>query len=503
MSRIGRNTAMAVFVAASCAFSGCTVGPRYRPPDQPRPAANDYKESTVNFQNAEGWKVANPQDEMLRGNWWEVFNDEDLNALEAQLNINNQTIKQYFEAFMEARALVAEAHSQYWPTVTTNPSYNQSRSSSNLLHSSSANVGLASTLYSLPGEVSWIPDLFGRVRNTVREYQSGAQVSAADLELERLTEQASLASYYYEIRGQDALQKILNDTVKADQEALKLTELLYRTGVDGYISVVEARATLEAAQAAAIDVGVARAQYEHAIAVLLGKVASDFRIPVRPMLTSPPAIPVGVPAQLLERRPDIAKAERTLAQDNAIIGVGYAAYFPTVTLSAQAGFQASTVNNWFTWPSRFFAVGPAAAETVYNGGLYRAQLHQYIATYNADLATYRNTVLTAFQQVEDYLAAVRLGSQQVIHQQEAVKSAEEFLRLEMVRYRTGVDPYIDVVTAQTTLLGDQQTAATAQISEMTAAVSLIEALGGGWDRPQLPSPKEVSKTPAKDYKLQH
>lgn len=503
MIRFAINTAIAVFVAGSCAFIGCSVGPKYRAPDQPRPTAQNYKESTVNFQNTEGWKVANPQDELLRGHWWEIFNDEDLNALEAQLDINNQTIKQYFEAYMEARALVAQAHSQYWPTVTTNPSYSQSRSSASLFHSSQANVGLTSTLYSLPAEVSWIPDLFGRIRNTVREYQSGAQVSAADLELERLTEQASLASYYYEIRGQDALQKILNDTVKADQEALKLTELLYKTGVDDYISVVEARATLEATQAAAIELGVARAQYEHAIAMLLGKVASDFSIPVKPMLTSPPPIPVGVPAELLERRPDIAKAERTLAEDNAIIGVGYAAYFPTVTLSAQGGFESSTVNNWFTWPSRFFAVGPSAAETVYNGGLYRAQIHQYTATYNADLATYRNTVLTAFQQVEDYLAAVRLGSQQVIHQQEAVKSAQEFLKLEMVRYRTGVDPYIDVVTAQTTLLGDQQTAATAQISEMTSAVSLIEALGGGWQLSQLPTAKQVSKTPVKDYKLQH
>jgi NodT family efflux transporter outer membrane factor (OMF) lipoprotein len=479
------------------------VGPKYRPPDRPTPTAKNYKESTVNFQDTEGWKVASPQGEMLPGNWWEIFNDAGLNALEEQLNINNQTIKQYFEAYMEARALVAEAHSQYWPTVTTTASYNQAKSSSTLFHSSQANVGLTSTLYSLAGDASWIPDLFGRIRNTVREYQSGAQVSAADLELERLTEQASLASYYYEIRGQDALQKILNDTVKADQEALKLTEVLYKTGVDGYISVVEARATLEAARAAAIEVGVARAQYEHAIAVLLGKVPTDFHIPARPSLTSPPPIPVGVPAELLERRPDIAGAERTLAEDNAIIGVGYAAFFPTVTLSADGGLQSSSVQNWFSWPSRFWSVGPAAAETVYNGGLYRAQIHQYTATYNKDLATYRNTVLTAFQQVEDYLAEVRIESQQVIHQQEAVEAAQEFLKLEMVRYRTGVDPYIDVVTAQTTLLTNQQAAATAQISAMAAAVNLIEALGGGWDRSQLPSPKQVSKTPAQDYKLQH
>jgi outer membrane protein TolC len=338
---------------------------------------------------------------------------------------------------------------------------------------------------SFPIDVSWVPDFWGKIRNQVREYQYGAQVSAADLEVERLTEQASLAQYYFEIRGQDALQKILNDAVVADQEALDLTQGLYDTGIDDYISVVQARTTLQSVQAAAINLGVARAQYEHAIAVLLGKLATDISLPVKPILTAPPPIPAGVPAQLLERRPDVAAAERT-------------------PLSAGGGFESSSFQSWFSWPSRFWSIGPLISQTIFNGGLYRAELHQYIATYNADLAAYRQSVLTAFQQVEDYLAAVRIYSQEIQREQDAVKSAEEYLNLEMVRYDTGVDPYLYVITAQTTVLSDQETLATLQIEQMVAAVDLIEALGGGWDRSQLPTASQVSKKPsAADYKLQH
>jgi NodT family efflux transporter outer membrane factor (OMF) lipoprotein len=328
-------------------------------------------------------------------------------------------------------------------------------------------------------------------------------VSAADLENERLSEQSSLAQYYFEIRGQDALQSILDDTVTADKNALNLTQALYDTGVDDYISVVQARSELESVEATAINIGVARAQYEHAIAVLVGKPATDFKIPVKPLLRPAPAIPVGVPSQLLERRPDVAAAERTLAEDNAIIGIGYAAFYPSVTISAEGGFESSLLKNAFDWPSRFWSIGPSISQTIFNGGLYKAELHQYTATYNADLAAYRQTVLTAFQQVEDNLAAVRLYSQQIERQQQAVKSAQESLDLEMARYQAGVDPYINVVTTQTTLLADQQTLATQQVEEMTASVQLIAALGGGWDVTQLPSPKQVSQKPAKaDYKTQ-
>ncbi|MFY9740517.1 MAG: efflux transporter outer membrane subunit [Candidatus Sulfotelmatobacter sp.] len=490
-------------------MTGCLLGPKYHAPKPPATTAPNYKESTVNFQNAPGWEVANPQEAMLRGKWWEVFKDPELNALEDQLNINNQNIKEYFENLMTARAEIREARAQYWPTVTTSPSFQRSRASGTLNNTYNTTApttgangqatasGQQSTIWSFPIDISWVPDLWGKIRNEVREAQYASQVSAADLANEQLTEQSSLAEYYFEIRGQDALQKILDATVQADQKALEVTQAAYDTGVDDYISVVEAQSTLESAQSQAINIKVARAQYEHAIAVLVGKVATDFSVPVRPELTAPPPIPVGVPSELLQRRPDVAAAERTLAEANATIGIGYGAFFPQLTLSASGGLESSAFTKWFTWPSRFWSIGPSISQTIFNGGLYRAELNQYIATYNADVAAYRQTALTAFQQVEDYLAAVRLYSQQIERQQEAVKHAQEFLKLEMARYETGVDPYVDVVTAQTTLLSDQQTLATIQVEEMTSAVSLIEALGGGWDQSQLPTPSQLTQPPPK------
>jgi len=470
----------------------------------PAITAPNYKESTVNFQDMDGWKVAKPQDAMIRCKWWEIFNEPELNALEEQVEVNNQNIKQSYENFMAARTQVAQARAQYWPTVTTSPSWQRSRTSQNLANSSNQeSSGRTSSEWSFPLSVAWEPDFWGKIRNQVREAQYGAQVSAADLESERLSVQSSLAQYYFEIRGQDALESILNDTVKADEKSLELAQTRYDSGVDDRISVVEAKTALESAKSAAINVGVARAQYEHAIATLIGKPATDFSIPVKPLLRQAPAIPVGVPSQLVERRPDVASAERTLAEANATIGIGYGAFFPSVSLAADGGFNSSTLKHAFDWPSRFWSVGPSVSQTIFNGGLYQAELHQYTATYNADLATYRQTVLTAFQQVENYLAAVRLYSQQIARQQEAVANAQESLDLETGRYESGVDPYLDVVTAQTTLLSGQQTLATLQVQEMTASVQLIAALGGGWDVSQLPSPKDVSQKPAKrDYSLQ-
>jgi NodT family efflux transporter outer membrane factor (OMF) lipoprotein len=503
-----RNHLSLAFVSSAVlllsAVTGCTVGPKYHAPAPPQIAAPNYKESTVNFQDADGWKVASPSDAMLRGNWWEVFHEPELNTLEEQLNINNQNIKQYFQQYMEARALIAEARSQYWPTITANPGWSRSRSSSNLGSSSTANPGHTSSLWSAPLDVSWEPDLWGKIRNEVREAEYGAQVSAGDLENEKLTEQASLAEYYFEIRGQDMLQQILNQTVAADQKALDSNQGAYDAGTGDQISVVEARATLQSAQSAAINVGISRAQYEHAIAVLIGKVPTDFSIPVKPMVYAPPAIPTGVPSQLLERRPDVAAAERTLAEANATIGIGYGAFFPQVTISAGAGFEASTLKHLFDWASRTWSIGPSASQVIFDGGLYRAELHQYEATYNADLATYRQTSLTAFQQVEDALAETRHYSQQILRQEEATKSSQQYLEMETQRYNTGVDPYIDVVTAQTTVLGNQQTLNSLQVEEMTSAVTLVQALGGGWDVSQLPSPKQVgAKVANADYSIQH
>jgi NodT family efflux transporter outer membrane factor (OMF) lipoprotein len=484
-------------------LSGCVVGPKYHPPAPQAPAAV-YKESPTQSQEAGLWAPAQPADAKLRGKWWEIFNDPELNALEEQLDINNQNIKQYFENFMEARAIVREARSQYFPTLSVAPSFTRSRTSQNLntvpVNTSGTGTAakqLQSTVYSLPLEASWEPDLWGKVRNTVRQAQYAAQVSAADLENERLTEQASLAEFFFEIRGQDQLQKIFDDTVAADQKSYDLTRALYEAGIDDQISVVEAETTLQSAKAGATNVGIARAQFEHAIAVLIGKAASGFSIPVKPMTVAPPPIPVGVPSELLERRPDVAAAERTMAEANAAIGIAYAAYYPNLTLSAEGGFESSAFHNWLAWPSRFWSVGASIPETIFDAGLRRATVQQYVATYNADLASYRQTVLTAFQQVEDGLAEVRILSKEIEQEQQAVDSARTFLKLEQARYDTGVDPYLDVLIAQTTVLADQQTLNGLQVQQMTYAVALVEALGGGWDRSQLPSPKQVTEKPDK------
>ena len=477
-------------------LTGCMVGPKYHVPSTSATATAPpitYKESTTQFQDTEGWKVAQPQDAMLHGKWWEIYNDPELNALEEKLNIDNQNIKQFFENFMEARTLVAQARSQLYPTVGTSPSYQAAQSSANLTNSSNANTGKASSVGSLPFDVSWAPDLWGRVRNTIHEQQYNAQLSAADLENERLTEQASLATFFFEIRGQDALQRLLNDTVEADKKALDLTRAGYETGIDDRISMVEAEATLQAVQSQAINLGVARAQFEHAIAVLVGANPSQFSIPVKPLLTDPPPVPVGMPSALLERRPDIAAAERNMAAANAQIGIAYAAYYPSLSLSASYGYESSNFSHFFNFPSRFWSVGPSLSETIYDGGLRRAEVNQFITTYNADVASYRQTVLTAFQQVEDSLSSVRILSQQILKQQQAERSFEEALKLETARYETGVDPYLLVVTAQTTLLTNQQTLANLHVQEVMASVQLIEALGGGWDRTQLPTPAQVSK----------
>ena len=485
-------------------LGGCRVGPRYEAPAPPAVTAANYKESTVNFQNAPGWKVASPQAAMIRGNWWEVFNEPELNTLEDQLNVNNETIKADFENFMEARAMIAEARAQYWPTLTAAPSFNRALTSGNQSVSSTATTGKTYGLWQMPFDVSWTPDFWGKIRNEVHSAEYAAQVSAADLEVEKLTEQADLAEFFFEIRGQDMLQQILDQTVKADQQALDAAQGAYDAGTGDYIAVVEAKATLESAQSSAINVGLLRAQYEHAIATLLGKVATDFSIPVKPMIYAPPPIPTGVPSELTERRPDVAAAERTLAEANATIGIGYGAFFPQVTISADGGFESATLKHLFDLKSGIWSVGPSVSQVIFDGGLYRAELHQYIAIYNSDLATYRQTVLTAFQQVEDALSTTRIYSQQILAQQEAVDSAQQYLDMEMERYNTGVDPYVDVTIAQTTLLGDKTTLNSLQVDEMLSSVELVQALGGGWDRTQLPTPAQAgAKTTKADYTLQH
>jgi NodT family efflux transporter outer membrane factor (OMF) lipoprotein len=491
-----RLQAVMTSAVAALLLTGCQVGPKYqRPPAMAQAPPASYKESPTQFPNSDGWKVAQPQDAMLHGKWWEIYNDPELNALEDRLSIDNQNIKRFFENFMEARALVAQAHSQLYPTVGVGPSYQHSETSANTglgTSTTTTSGNRQNDAFSLPFDVSWAPDLWGKVRNQIREQQYNAQLSAADLENERLTEQASLAIVLFQIRGQDALQAILNQTVVDDQKSLDYTRAQYETGVGTEISVVEAENTLENARSSAMNLGIARAQFEHAIAVLIGTDPSAFSIPVKPLSATPPAVPIGVPSQLLERRPDIAASERTMAAANAQIGVAEAAFYPTLTLSAGGGLQSSALKNLFKWSSRFWSVGPSVSETIYDGGLRRATVRQFTAVYNGDVASYRQTVLTAFQQVEDNLSTVRILSQQMQQQQLAAQSAQHFVDLETARYQLGIDPYINVITAQATLLSDQQTLANLHTQEMTASVQLIEALGGGWDSTQLPTPAQVS-----------
>jgi NodT family efflux transporter outer membrane factor (OMF) lipoprotein len=507
MNRMKQNTrasqaALAGLLGGLALLGGCHVGPAFHAPAPPAIASANYKESTVNFHDADGWKVASPQDAMLRGKWWEAFNEPELNALEEQLLVDNQNIKASFQSFMEARAVVSEARAQYWPTVTFGPSWSRSRSSASLSNSSSSS-GQASSLWAAPIDVSWTPDFWGKIRNEVHEAQYAAQVSAADLENEKLTEQAALAEYFFEIRGEDQIQKILDQAVEVDKKTLDAAQGAYDSGTGDQLAVVQARQTLQSAEAAAINIGLARGQYEHAVAMLLGKPATDFSIPVKAAVYSAPAIPTGVPAQLIERRPDIAAQERTLAEANAAIGIGYGAFFPQVTLSASGGLESSKLSKLFSSPSRVWSIGPSISQTVFDGGLYRAELHQYVATYNADVANYRQTILTAFQQVEDDLLATRVYSQQINRQKEVVDSAKQSVELEKQRYDAGVDPLADVLSEQNTLLSSQETLVSLQVEEMLSSVQLIQALGGGWDRSQLPTPQQMSvKQPRNTYTLQ-
>jgi NodT family efflux transporter outer membrane factor (OMF) lipoprotein len=478
--------------------SGCTIGPKYKVPPTAAPPA--YKELTPeNFKETDGWKEARPQDATLHGKWWETFNDSELNSLEEQVNISNQNIAAAFASFLEARALVRQARSQYFPTVTTTPSITTNRtfSASSSSSSSSSSSGSSSPSaveypeYSLPFDASWTPDLFGRVRNTVMGNVASAQASAADVENTRLTAQAEVAVDYFELRTQDALKELLDSTVVAYQESLRLTQALYETGIDSDEAVAQAETQLETTQAEDTNLGIARAQYEHAIALLVGQPASTFSIPVEPLKANPPAIPFGVPSQLLERRPDIAANERLMAQANAQIGIAKTAYFPTVTLNGTAGFESTSITSWLTWPARFWAAGPSLAETLFDAGLRRATVQQYQAAFDQTVANYRQTVLTAFQQVEDNLAALRILSKEIQQQDAAVKSAQRNLTVSTDRYKLGIDPYLNVITAQTTLLSNQQTAVNLRMQQMTASVELVEALGGGWDITHLPSAKEL------------
>jgi NodT family efflux transporter outer membrane factor (OMF) lipoprotein len=489
--------------AVLTALSACTVGPPYQRPSADAPAA--YKELTAaQFKDTDGWKVAAPKDAALRGTWWELFADPQLNALEEKVDGANQTVAQAYASFMQARAMVREAQSQYWPTLTVGASATRSRSplgaAAGSAGTTGANVGgvtggssdaATGNFFSLPFDASWIPDLWGKVRNLVKGDIAAAQASAADLANARLTAQAELAVDYFQLRSQDALIDLTNATVKAYAESLEVTRAQYETGIGSDEALVQAQVQLQTTQAQATNLGIARAQYEHAIAVLVGQPASTFSVAAAQSTVRPPAVPFGVPSALLERRPDVAADERLMAQANAQIGVADAAYFPTLTLSASAGFESSNASDWLKWPARFWSVGPSVSETIFDGGLRSATVAQYRAAYDQSVATYRQTVLTAFQQVEDNLASLRILSQEIGQQDMAIASSQRYVTIATDRYKLGLDPYLDVITAQTSLFSNQQTGVTLRLQQLTASVQLIEAVGGGWEAAQLPTSGDI------------
>jgi NodT family efflux transporter outer membrane factor (OMF) lipoprotein len=461
--------------------SACSTGPKYQVPKTTSP--NRYKEGSE-------WSLAQPRDEKVHGEWWKMFGDTELDALEAQVNVSNQNIAASFAAYQEARAIVREARAQYFPTLSISPGVTTQRGA-NISSSGSAVSAGNFTQYSIPANATWAPDLWGRIRNTVQANIASAQVSQADLENERLLQQADLAIFYYEIRAQDSLQTLYNSTVSAYAETLKLNRALSKTGINSDEAVAQAETQLELAQAQATQLGIARAQYEHAIALLVGQPASNFTLPIAQLTTPPPQIPVSVPSKLLERRPDIAAAERGVAAANAQIGVAMAAYFPNLSLNGGAGLGATTLSALFSAPTFIWSLGASLSETIFDGGLRGATVDQYKAAYEQTVATYKQTVLTAFQQVEDGLAGLKFLSQQLKQQGTAVTSAQRYLRIATSRYRLGIDPYLDVITAQTTVLSAQQTEITVRMQELTTSVQLIEALGGGWDVSKLAQDKDI------------
>ncbi len=486
--------------------SACSVGPDYVRPSMISPDA--YKE-------LDGWKFAHPRDGLARGPWWEIFADPQLNALEARVSISNQNLAVSEAQYREARALVREARAAYFPTVTLGLGYTRSRqsttfvsgatggSSSGTSASSSTSTGTTSgssgssggarSDFQLGLDFSWELDVWGRIRREVESNRAAAQASAGDLEAARLSFQAELAQDYFQLRTLDAQKQLLDETVSAFEKFLRLTQDRFRSGVASQADVVQAETQLKTTQAQAIDVGVQRAQLEHAIAILMGQAPSTFTLPAAPLAVTPPAIPVGVPSELLERRPDIAAAERRVAAANAQIGVAVAAFYPTITLNASSGFESSSLAQWFTAASHFWSVGPGISQTVFDGGLRHAQTDAARAAYDATVATYRQTVLSSFQGVEDNLAALRILEEENGVQDDAVKAAQKSVDLTTDQYKAGTVSYLNVITVQTIALTDEVTAIQIRGRRMAAAVLLVQALGGGWTEAQLPSPADVTK----------
>ena len=466
-------------------FAGCTVGPKYIKPTVPMTAT--YKEEAPSsFKESDQWQPARPGDQISRGKWWEIFGDPELNKLEEQIADSNQSLKVAEARFREARAAIRFNRASQFPTISTAPSASYVKNSDFSPNYPSRIQQASKGDFVLPFDLSYELDLWGRVRRSVAAAREEAQATAADYETAKLSLEAELGLDYFELRSADAQKQLLDNTVKAYADNLQLTAGRFKGGVAPKADVAQAQTQLDTTRVQDTDVTVQRAQFEHAIAILIGEPPAQFSLTTAPLNYQPPSTPIGLPSELLQRRPDIAAAERRVAEANQQIGIARAAYFPTVTLGGTAGFAGSQGSNWFGWPSGFWAVGPVLAETLFDAGRRRATSESARANYDAAVATYRQTSLTAFQEVEDDVAALRILENETQQQQQAVASSKESLQLFTNRYTGGVDTYLQVITAQTIELANERNAIDILRRRLDASVLLIKALGGGWDVSNLP-----------------
>ena len=472
-------------IALGILAAACTVGPDYRKPAVPVPEA--YKEAAPGqAASPEFWKQARPKDEAARGKWWEIFGDPALNALEEQVTVSNQTIAQAEAQYRGARAAVRQARAGLFPAVAAAATASRSSGVTNRASAAPGGAPPAVTAYQLPIDLSWELDVFGRIRRTVEAGVADAQAGASDFEAVRLAMHAELAVDYFTLRGLDAQKRILDSTAEDDLEALRITTNRHDQGIASGVDVAQAQTQLETIRAQAIDFGVARAQAEHALAILTGRPPADFSLARETTRIEPPIIPAGIPSDLLERRPDVAGAERRAAAANARIGIARAAYFPVLTLSASGGYQAATLADFFSLPNRFWSLGAALAGTLFDAGRRRAVSDEAWAAYDAAVALYRQNVLTAFQEVEDNLAALRILAEEADQQARAVAAAARALELARNRYQAGITSYLEVIIAQNAALSNERSAADISTRLLTAGVNLVKALGGGWSVSDLP-----------------
>ena len=502
-----RSLSAAIFLGAMIAMivsSGCVVGPNYKKPAAPAPPAfkesppPDFKEAA-----AQGWKQAEPGDAYAKGRWWEIYKDPDLNALEDQVAISNQSVAELEATYRQAKAAVRVARAALFPTVSAGPAitFSGSGNGSSAVGSTGTIVsgGAATTpssvrqFYNLPVDVSWEPDLWGAIRRNLTAVVDTAQASAGDVENAKLLYQSELASDYFQLHGIDGEIDLLTRTEASYQDYLTLTHNRFAGGVASDLDIAQAETQLYGAQTSLIELGVQRAQFEHAIAILIGKAPADVGVNAKPLTTTPPPVPVGLPSQLLERRPDIAASERRVAAANEQIGIAIAAFYPTLTLSGGAGFESSSLAKWFTWPSRFWSVGPSLSETLFDAGRRSGIVAEERAAYDGTVATYRQTVLTALQQVEDNLAALRILETEAAKVADNLNAATRALNVSTDQYKAGTVSYLTVITAQATLLNVQVTQVTLQSRRMVASVTLVQALGGGWDTSKLPSRADITE----------